>query len=300
MGKISQRSAPQVAIPQDLPPPKDSKYPSPLRYPGGKSWLIPLVRTWIKTLEHPHGLNFVEPFAGGANVGLAMLLDGRVKHLYLADIDPDVSAFWNAVLEDPDWLIDQILYFPHRRDVLIELLQSGNVTGRERGFITLLRNRTARGGVIGSTGGLLRRGENGNGVFSRWYPDTLAKRVESIKMKRDAIVFGAKDAFEVISEVGGSTSHVLFLDPPYSFDKESAGHRLYGCSDVSFEKLMLACSETRAKYILCYEDSSEVRKTAESLGAICRTVKVRNSHNKLTKEIIISNDPSIANLASAL
>src|SRR5687768_13627214 len=37
---------------------------SPFRYPGGKTWLVPLVRHWLGTLDRKPSL-LVEPFAGG-------------------------------------------------------------------------------------------------------------------------------------------------------------------------------------------------------------------------------------------
>jgi DNA adenine methylase len=42
---------------------------SPFRYPGGKTWLVPEVRQWLKT-SGGEGSIFVEPFAGGAMAGL--------------------------------------------------------------------------------------------------------------------------------------------------------------------------------------------------------------------------------------
>lgn len=38
---------------------------SPFRYPGGKTWLIPRIRQWLRSRpERPHVL--IEPFAAGA------------------------------------------------------------------------------------------------------------------------------------------------------------------------------------------------------------------------------------------
>jgi len=50
---------------------------SPLRYPGGKSALYPIIASAIKT----NGLKnctYVEPFAGGASIALSLLVDGVV------------------------------------------------------------------------------------------------------------------------------------------------------------------------------------------------------------------------------
>src|SRR5437867_836556 len=42
---------------------------SPFRYPGGKTWLVPYVRSWLSGRPERTSL-LVEPFAGGAIVGL--------------------------------------------------------------------------------------------------------------------------------------------------------------------------------------------------------------------------------------
>jgi len=42
---------------------------SPFRYPGGKTWLVPYVRMWLKARPHPIE-ELIEPFAGGGIVGL--------------------------------------------------------------------------------------------------------------------------------------------------------------------------------------------------------------------------------------
>ena len=42
---------------------------SPFRYPGGKTWLIPTVRQWLKQ-ERRIPKELIEPFAGSAIVSL--------------------------------------------------------------------------------------------------------------------------------------------------------------------------------------------------------------------------------------
>lgn len=38
--------------------------PSPLRYAGGKTWLIPHVRAWLQAQHYPPTV-LVDPFCGG-------------------------------------------------------------------------------------------------------------------------------------------------------------------------------------------------------------------------------------------
>src|SRR5215475_1839398 len=42
---------------------------SPFRYPGGKTWLVPYIRSWLASRGGRASL-LIEPFAGGGIVGL--------------------------------------------------------------------------------------------------------------------------------------------------------------------------------------------------------------------------------------
>ena len=61
--------------------------------------------------------------------------------------------------------------------------------------------------------GLVKSGENGRGLTSRWYAETLAKRIETIRGFRHKITFEHGDALEAIQQHTGAT---MFVDPPYT------------------------------------------------------------------------------------
>lgn len=46
--------------------------------------------------------------------------------------------------------------------------------------------------------GLVKTGENGRGLNSRWYPETLARRIQEISGLRERFSFVEGDAFEVV------------------------------------------------------------------------------------------------------
>ncbi len=73
---------------------------SPLRYPGGKTWLVPHIRKW---LAEPVGL-LVEPFAGGGIDSLTAVMERLTKRAVMVELDRDVAAFWHAALEHPEEL----------------------------------------------------------------------------------------------------------------------------------------------------------------------------------------------------
>ena len=79
---------------------------SPLRYPGGKSQLTPLVIDVLRQNKLFYG-HYAEPFAGGAGIAWKLLQSNYVSHVYINDIDPAIYAFWHSVLNRTDDLCDQ-------------------------------------------------------------------------------------------------------------------------------------------------------------------------------------------------
>lgn len=69
---------------------------SPLRYPGGKTWLVPHIRAWLNALESPQLL--IEPFAGGGITSLTAVMEGLVPNCLMVELDQDVADFWGAAL----------------------------------------------------------------------------------------------------------------------------------------------------------------------------------------------------------
>src|SRR4030042_415722 len=81
---------------------------SPFRYPGGKTWLVPEVRRWLGSLARRPRV-FCEPFCGGGTVGLSVLFEGLTDGVMLIELDEDVAAVWQTMLNgQADELIDRI------------------------------------------------------------------------------------------------------------------------------------------------------------------------------------------------
>lgn len=85
--------------------------PSPLRYPGGKTTILPMISNIIQNnlLEKVH---YVEPYAGGCGLALSLLFNDYVDEIYLNDIDRSIWSFWNAVINDTDRFISAIENIP--------------------------------------------------------------------------------------------------------------------------------------------------------------------------------------------
>ena len=80
---------------------------SPLRYPGGKSALYPVIDSIIKADKKKRCV-YVEPFAGGASIAWNLLIDGVVDQVIINDADKAVYSFWRTVMESTRWLVDKI------------------------------------------------------------------------------------------------------------------------------------------------------------------------------------------------
>ncbi len=168
---------------------------SPLRYPGGKTWLVPHIREWLRRTG-PEIL--IEPFAGGAIVSLTAVMENLVTAAVMVEIDRDVAAFWRAALESGATLREWICRFEPTVERLRELEQAPPATVAEHGFRTLALNRTRRGGILAPGASFCRHGENGRGVLSRWYPETLATRLAAIQDHADRIVFLEGDGLKAL------------------------------------------------------------------------------------------------------
>lgn len=149
---------------------------SPFRYPGGKTWLVPYIRDWLRSKSQPPAL-LIEPFAGGAIVSLTVAFERLAKHVVFCELDEDVASVWRVVLNGhAEWLAKQILTFDLTLENVRETLKNPTSDVCERAFQTILRNRVQRGGIMAPGAGLVKNGEKGRGLGSRWYPDTLARR----------------------------------------------------------------------------------------------------------------------------
>ena len=83
--------------------PTDYQWGTPLRYPGGKGRLTQYVCDLIKT-NGLVGSHYIEPYAGGAAIGISLLYLEYVSKIHLNDINKAVFAFWKSVCEQPDEL----------------------------------------------------------------------------------------------------------------------------------------------------------------------------------------------------
>ena len=265
---------------------------SPLRYPGGKTWLIPHIRFWLGRMgRKPEQL--VEPFAGGAIVSLTAVMEGLVHRAVMAEIDRDVAAFWKAAIHHNEELRTKVEEFQLTRDAVNRLASEPPATAVDEGFRTLVLNRTRRGGILADGAALNKTGENGKGLTSRWYPETTIKRLAAISEYADRIEFQETDGLELLAERlrNVDVDTVVFVDPPYTAGGKRAGARLYNANHVDHKRLFSLLSSSGVEFLMTYDKSPEILALIREHGFNAVQVLMKNTHHAKVPELVITRGP---------
>lgn len=235
---------------------------SPLRYPGGKSCLYDLTSHILRLNKLERG-HYAEPYAGGAGLALTLLFQGHVSDIHLNDIDRSVWAFWDAVLNRTDDLIEMVESVPidmdqwhYQRDVYLNAQDFDDLTV---GFSMFFLNRTNRSGIVkgaGVIGGLEQRGNYK--IDCRFNRVELARRIERIGKYRSRIHLHRLDALDFMNRLDESLPvRALFcIDPPY-FNKGSSLYTSFYNPD-DHAAVSQAVLGLQRPWILTYDNTPEI------------------------------------------
>lgn len=264
---------------------------SPLRYPGGKTWLVPEIKAWLRGLPRAPK-NFVEPFAGGAIVGLSVAAEQLAEHVWLVEKDPAVAAVWRLLVAGTDaeaeTLFALIADFPMDAANVARVLDAYPRTPAEAPFKTIVLNRVNRGGILAPGASRMKNGENGRGLRSRWYPETLVKRMRAIRLLRARLSFAEGDAFAAITRFRRDARAAWFIDPPYTASRSSAGKRLYTFSEVDHERLFAELAACAGPVLMTYDETDEVLALAHRHDFKVRRVPMKTTHHEVKNELLLT------------
>lgn len=260
---------------------------SPFRYPGGKTWLVPTMRSWLSRLKkRPKRL--IEPFAGGAIIGLTAAYENLVDEVILVELDPDVASVWEVIFSgDGEKLAKKIVEFDFNETNVHKALEASCRNSLQRAFLTILKNRVYHGGILAPGSGLIKNGENGKGLASRWYPETLAQRISILSKMKGKVNPIQGDGLQFLKEIKNS-SDAVFVDPPYTAGGKRAGRRLYSYSELDHQGLFQICSQLKCPVMMTYDRADEVIEMARSHGFDCSLIPMKNTHHAKMTELLIS------------
>jgi DNA adenine methylase len=263
---------------------------SPFRYPGGKTWLVPRIRQWLRSLP-ARPVEFIEPFAGGGIVGLTVAFENLAAHVTLVELDDQVAAVWRVILcGDAECLAQRIVTFELTPESVDAVLSQPAQNVEDKAFQTILKNRVNRGGILAPGAGRVKRGENGKGLRSRWYPRTLKKRILDIAIRREQINFVEADGIEVLAQHARHADTVFFIDPPYTAAGKKAGARLYTHFQLDHEELFRVASRLAGDFLMTYENAEGVRDLARMYDFDMLPIAMKSTHHAEMLELLIGRN----------
>ena len=237
-------------------------FKSPLRYPGGKQRLSPFIYELIIENDIIKG-QYVEPYAGGAGVGIELLLTNKVSSIHLNDSDFGIYSFWHSVINQPEELCKMIASasmtieeWRKRKAIVKECDKSDKL---ELGFSVFYLNRCNRSGVLsaGVIGGINQTGNYK--MDARFSRNDLIRRIEAIVRFKENIYLTNFDAEYYIQNYIPNLPQntLIYLDPPY-YEK---GSELYLNSYKKTDHARISeviQQEIKHKWVLSYDGVPDI------------------------------------------
>jgi DNA adenine methylase len=238
---------------------------TPLRYPGGKGKLAAYLKEIIRTNKLYDG-EYVEPYAGGAAIGLELLLQGYVTRIHINDLSQPVYSFWKSVLHDTDELCRLVkntrLSVPSWDRQKRIFANPSDHSYVELGFATFFLNRTNRSGIL--NGGVIG-GRDQTGpwkIDARYNADELIFRIESIAKMRRKIRLTRSDALALLrfGLPKWPKKTLIYLDPPYYEQGRELYYDYYKHDDHA-DLAKFVSAKMKSKYwIVSYDNVAPIKK----------------------------------------
>ena len=266
---------------------------SPLRYPGGKRKLEPLMEFLIKETGH-FGGTYIEPFAGGAGIALELLEKNIVKDVVINDLDKGIYSFWRAILTETDRFINDIRTVElnicewNKQRAIIDNCSSYSY---ELGFATFYLNRTNRSGIIkgGVIGGLEQNGKWK--MDARFNRDDIIKRIIKIAANKKHIHLYNKDVESFIQNYlpKYQKNAFVYFDPPY-FEKGKQLYLNFFSYDDHVRIEQLINKQVDCDWVITYDDVQEIADIYKNHTLLRFDLNYSAGIKRKASEIIIFSD----------
>lgn len=228
---------------------------SPLRYPGGKSRAIHL----IKDLVPANFDEYREPFLGGGSVFVFMRQAYPDIKYWVNDLNPELYHFWKQAQLDSEKLAREVAKIRQKNTngrnlfnewVSVDVTQ---LTDLERAVRFFVLNRITFSGVV-EAGGYSQQAFDGR--FTR----SSIERLAPLGGLLQGVKITNLDYRKLLT--GGGENVFTFFDPPYLKATKS---KLYGKNGIlhtefnheEFARTIKACKHS---WLITYDDSPEIRR----------------------------------------
>lgn len=262
-------------------------YCSPLRYPGGKSCLYPFFsRLFVE--NDLVGVDYVEPYAGGAGLALNLLFDNLVNNIFINDYDSSIYAFWHSILERGEefchWIDSVNIDVPtwhHYKEIQAQ----ETVEEMEKAKALFFLNRTNVSGVIkgGIIGGIQQTGKYK--IDARFNKSDLIKRIEMILRHKERIHLSNLDGIRFVSEIDSIRNNFfIYLDPPYY--KKGADLYMNFYKDEDHKSLAELIKRLHNQWLLSYDKQDFIISLYPDYRKICYRLS-QGTSNRIGDEILV-------------
>lgn len=239
---------------------------NPLRYPGGKYFLVNYIQKVLET-NSISNCTFYEPYAGSAAVSLEMLFRRVAENIIIIEKDPLLFSFWKSVIfysddfceliENLDVSLETWKRFLPYRQAETPLLYSTI----ELGLAGLFFNRTNYSGIISAKpiGGINQNSEYK--IDCRFNKKTIINHIKRISGYQDQISVKWMDALTFLKgnfKFLHESNCFVYIDPPYY----SQGKRLYRYyyTDKNHRDLANLMKKSRFPWLISYDDHPYINK----------------------------------------
>jgi DNA adenine methylase len=264
---------------------------TPLRYPGGKGKLAAYVKEIIRTNKLYDG-EYVEPYAGGAAIGLELLFQEYVRKIHINDLSQPVYSFWKSVLNDTEELCRlikntrlSVSSWDRQKRIFAHPREHSYV---QLGFATFFLNRTNRSGIL--NGGIIgERDQIGPWkIDARYNADELIFRIESIAKMRRRIKLTRSDALALLrfGLPKWPKKTFIYLDPPYYERGRELYYNYYKRDDHADVAKLIEAKMGNRFWIVSYDNVPAIKKLYSSFRSIVYNVGYTARETRLGKEVM--------------
>ncbi len=286
-----------AAIRKDLAVTKSNQDPqrlihfTPLRYPGGKGKLAAYVKEIIRVNNLFDG-EYVEPYAGGAAIGLELLFHEYVSKIHINDLSGPVYSFWRAVLNETDELCRLVRNTKltvaswKRQKAIFSNPDDHSLT--QLGFATFFLNRTNRSGIL--NGGVIG-GQDQTGpwkIDARYNSTELVFRIESIAKMKRRIKLTQRDALSLLRSGlrKWPEKTLIYLDPPYFEQGRKLYYDFYRPDDHVTLARFIDAHMKGSNWIVSYDNVSPIKKLYAGFRSVVYNVGYSARENRVGKEVM--------------